>query len=262
MNRQLSGRSIVVTGAARGIGRAIAEGIAAAGALVTVADIDLAAASAVAEKIRGAGGSATAVHVDVSERATVRAMIDAAITGFGALHGIVNNAGIAQTTPFLDITDADWQRIMRVNSLGVMICMQEAARRFIAQGHGGKIVNMASVGGKQAYEPLALYCASKFSVIAFTQAGARAFGKHRINVNAICPGVVATDMWRVIGKGYKEAGLGDTEETAFQEFSAGLLLGRASVPEDLVGISLFLLSEHADYMTGQSVIVDGGMVLD
>lgn len=260
MSDLLRKRSIVVTGAARGIGKEIAQGLAAAGAMVTVADIDQQAAEQAAMRIRQKGGQAIGVAVDVVDRAAVKGMLDCAQAAFGPLHGIVNNAGVAQTRPFLDITEADWRMVMEVNSLGVMICMQEAARLMVSQGGGGKIVNMASVGGKQGFEPLAHYCASKFSVVAFTQAAAKALGKHRITVNAICPGVVATDMWRVIGEGYREAGLGDTDETAFDDFSAGILLGRPSTPEDLTGIARFLMSSDSDYMTGQAVVVDGGMV--
>ena len=149
---------------------------------------------------------------------------------------------------------------MQVNSLGVMIGMQEAARRLIGQGNGGKIVNMASIAGKQGFEPLAHYSASKFSVVGFTQAGAKALGGHRINVNCICPGVVATEMWKTIGRCHKEAGLGETDDTAWELFSAGIPMGRPSTPDVLVGVSRFLMSPASDCMTGQSVVVDGGMV--
>ncbi|WP_340313447.1 SDR family NAD(P)-dependent oxidoreductase [Rhizorhabdus argentea] len=260
MTEQLQERSIIVTGAARGIGEGIACGLAASGALVTIADIDEQAAEKAANRIRHKGGRAIGVAANVVDRADVKGMLDAAQAAFGPLHGIINNAGIAQSRPFLDITEADWRMIMEVNSLGVMICMQEAAKRMIAQGNGGKILNVASVGAKQGFEPLAHYCASKFSVVAFTQAAAKALGKHRITVNAICPGVVATDMWRVIGEGYKEAGFGETDETAFNDFSAGIVLGRPSTPEDLTGVTRFLMSSDSDYMTGQAVVVDGGMV--
>ena len=143
----------------------------------------------------------------------------------------------------------------------VRIGIQEAAKQFIAQGGGGKIVNTASIAGKQGYEPLAHYSASKFAVVALTQAAARAFGKHRINVNAICPGVVATDMWKLIDKGFKDEGLTSRDNEAFEGFSADILLGRPSRPEDLAGVSVFLASAGSDYMTGQSLVVDGGMVL-
>ncbi|WP_026873109.1 glucose 1-dehydrogenase [Inquilinus limosus] len=261
MPSSVKDRSIIITGAGRGIGEAIAMGLAADGARLIVADIDGENAKRVAAAIGAEGGEAVAVPVDVTERAGVAAMIEAAVGAFGRLDAIFNNAGIAQTKPFLSITEADWRRVMDVNGLGVLICMQEAAKRMIAQGSGGKIINTASIAGKQGYEPLAHYSASKFGVVALTQAGARAFASHKINVNAICPGVVATEMWKVIDRGFKEEGLTQHDNEAFETFSSTILLGRPSVAEDLVGVSRFLASADSDYVTGQSIVVDGGMVL-
>ena len=152
-----------------------------------------------------------------------------------------------------------------MNGLGVLIGMQEAIKQFQAQGKdatgfAGRIVNTASIAGKQGYEPLAHYCASKFGVVALTQAAARAFGKDGISANAICPGVVATEMWKVIDKGFKDEGLTSRDNEAFETFSAGILLGRPSAAEDLAGVAIFLASPASDYMTGQSLVVDGGMV--
>ncbi|RZN30624.1 SDR family NAD(P)-dependent oxidoreductase [Bradyrhizobium sp. Leo121] len=257
----LEGCAIVVTGSGRGIGEAIARGLAADGALLTIADIDEGNASTVAEGIRAAGGKAIAVRVDVTSRDSVKAMIAATVKAHRKLDVIFNNAGIAQTKPFLSITEQDWRRVMDTNGLGVLICMQEAIKQMIAQGHGGKIINTASIAGKQGYEPLAHYSASKFGVVALTQAAARAFGAQKINVNAICPGVVATDMWKLIDKGFKDEGLTSRDNEAFETFSAGILLGRPSAADDLCGVSRFLASSASDYMTGQSLVVDGGMVL-
>ncbi|WEX08646.1 glucose 1-dehydrogenase [Chelativorans sp. AA-79] len=261
MSNELDGRSIIVTGAARGIGEAMARGLSAQGASLTIADIDAHAAEKVAASLREGGAQATAVAVDVSRRESVRGMIGAAVSAHGKLDAIFNNAGIAQTRPFLSITDEDWHRVMDVNGLGVLICMQEAIRQMIAQGHGGKVINTSSIAGKQGYEPLAHYSASKFAVVALTQAAARAFGKDGINVNAICPGVVATEMWKVIDKGFVDEGLTERDNQAFETFSADILLGRPSKSDDLTGVACFLASPASDYMTGQSLIVDGGMVL-
>lgn len=261
MSNSVKGRSIIVTGAGRGIGESIARGLAAAGAQLTIADIDEANAAKVAGAITGAGGKAIAVKVDVVDRGSVRRMIAATVETYGRLDAMFNNAGIAQVRKFLDITEEDWRRVLEVNGLGVLIGMQEAIKQFIAQGGGGKIINTASIAGKQGYEPLAHYSASKFAVVALTQAAARAFGSHKINVNAICPGVVATDMWKLIDKGFKDEGLTSRENEAFETFSAGILLGRPSASDDLVGVSEFLASSGSDYVTGQSFVVDGGMVL-
>ena len=261
MPNSVKGRSIIVTGAGRGIGEAIARGLAASGANLVIADIDEASAAKVAGAIGAEGGKAIAVKVDVVDRASVRRMIAATVEAYDRLDVIFNNAGIAQVRKFLDITEEDWRRVLDVNGLGVLIGMQEAVKQFIAQGGGGKIVNTASIAGKQGYEPLAHYSASKFAVVALTQAAARAFGSHKINVNAICPGVVATDMWKLIDKGFKDEGLTSRENEAFESFSAGILLGRPSASDDLVGVSEFLASSGSDYVTGQSFVVDGGMVL-
>lgn len=266
MSHALNGRSVIVTGAGRGIGAAMARALAQAGGRLMVADIDAASAASVAEEIRASGGAAIAIGCDVSDRAQVKAMIAASVEAHGRLDVIFNNAGIAQTKPFLAITEADWQRVMDVNGLGVLIGMQEAVRQFQSQGKdatgfGGRIVNTASIAGKQGYEPLAHYCASKFAVVALTQAAARAFGKDGISANCICPGVVATDMWKLIDKGFKDEGLTQRENEAFEAFSAGILLGRPSVADDLAGVAIFLASSASDYMTGQSLVVDGGMVL-
>lgn len=265
MATPLDGRSVIVTGAGRGIGAAMARALAGAGGRLTIADIDGGTAAAVAEEIRAAGGTAISVAADVTQRADVQAMIAATVEAHGRLDVIFNNAGIAQTQPFLAITEEDWRRVMDVNGLGVLIGMQEAVKQFQAQGKdatgfGGRIVNTASIAGKQGYEPLAHYCASKFGVVALTQAAARAFGKDGISANCICPGVVATDMWKVIDKGFKDEGLTGREGEAFETFSAGILLGRPSVSEDLAGVAVFLASSASDYMTGQSLVVDGGMV--
>lgn len=258
----LKDKSIIITGAAGGIGAAIARALAQDGARIAVADLSEAAAARVADEITAAGGSAIAVAVDVRERAQVRALIDRTVAAFGRLDVYFNNAGVAQTRPFLDITEEDWRFVTDVNALGVLIGMQEAIKTFLAQGGGGKIVNTASIAGKQGYEPLAHYSASKFAVVAMTQAAARAFGKDGICVNAFCPGVVATDMWKVIDKGFRDSGLTRSENEAFETFAAGAVLGRASRPDDLVGVARFLASAASDFMTGQSLLVDGGMVFN
>ncbi len=261
MGNSVEGRSIIVTGSGRGIGRSIAAGLAEAGARVVIADIDRAIAEATAAEIRASGAQAIGLAVNVTDRAATRALIARTVAEYGRLDAMFNNAGIAQVKPFNDITEDDWRRVMDVNAMGVLIGIQEASRQFIAQGGGGKIVNTASIAGKQGYEPLAHYSASKFAVVALTQAAARAFGTHRINVNAICPGVVATDMWKLIDREFKDEGLTQRDNEAFEGFSADILLGRPSQPDDLVGVSIFLASAGSDYMTGQSLLVDGGMVL-
>jgi putative flavoprotein involved in K+ transport len=190
---------------------------------VVIGDIDGDKAQAVADSI---GASARAIRVDVRDRASVRAAIGLAVADFGGLDVMFNNAGIAQVRPFLDITEEDFRAVMEINALGVLIGTQEAVRQMLAQGTGGSIINTASIAGKQGYEPLGHYSASKFAVVALTQTAARAFGKDRIRVNAICPGVVATDMWKTIDRGFQDNALTSRPQEAFETFAAGAVLGR------------------------------------
>jgi len=254
----LHNRSIIVTGAARGIGEAIARALAQQQAQVVVADINAQQAEAVVASIVAAGGQALGVGVDVRERASVRALIAAAVAAYGKLDVMFNNAGVAQARPFLSITEDDWRSVMDVNALGCLIGMQEAIRQMLAQQTPGKIINTASIAGKQGHEPLAHYSASKFAVIGLTQAAARAFGAQQITVNAICPGVVATPMWGAIEEGI--ATQGRTPGEVFAQAASAAVLGRASQPQDLAGVSVFLAGPGSDFMTGQALVVDGGMV--
>ena len=258
MSDTVSGKSIIVTGAGRGIGAAIAGALAGNGAKVCVADRDIVSARKIADTI---GPSAIAVQVDVSDRASTRAMIAATVDAFGQLDVMFNNAGISQTCPFMDVTEDDWHRIMDVNGLGVLIGTQEAARQMTAQGTGGKIINTASIAGKQGYPLFAHYCASKFAVVALTQAAARALAADRITVNAFAPGVVRTELWAQLDREFLSLGLTDTPDQAINEFSQSILLGRSARPEDITGVTTFLASAGSDYITGQTYMVDGGMVL-
>ncbi|MEI5680782.1 glucose 1-dehydrogenase [Mesorhizobium sp. CCNWLW179-1] len=257
---KLKDKNIIITGAGRGIGAAIARGLATDGALITVADLSKETAEATAKEIRSAGGKAIAATVDVRERDQVRRMIQASVDAHGKLEAIFNNAGIVQVRPFLDITEEDWRVMNDVNGLGVLIAMQEAIETFLRQGDGGRIINTASIGGKLGTDPLAHYCASKFAVIALTQAAARAFGKNGIRINSICPGNVATDMWKKIDESFRENGLTTRENEAFERFASTAALGRPSVAEDLIGIARFLASPDSDFVTGQSIVVDGGTI--
>jgi meso-butanediol dehydrogenase/(S,S)-butanediol dehydrogenase/diacetyl reductase len=251
-------KSVIVTGAARGIGAEIARDLAKNGANVCVADLNLESAKQVAKSI---GKSAIAVEVNVADRDSTKAMIAAAVKAFGKLDVIFNNAGISQTCHFMDVTEADWHRIMDVNGLGVLIGTQEAARQMKAQGTGGKIINTASIAAKQGYPLFAHYCASKFAVAALTQAAARALAPDKITVNAFAPGVVRTELWEQLDREFMDIGVTQKPDQAINQFSASILLGRYSKPEDITGVTTFLASTGSDYMTGQTVMVDGGMVL-
>jgi meso-butanediol dehydrogenase / (S,S)-butanediol dehydrogenase / diacetyl reductase len=252
---RVEGTVVIVTGAARGIGAGIARGLAAEGAKVVVADLDEERAAATADSI-----GALAVGVDVTDRGSVQNLIRRTVAELGELNVIFNNAGVSRPERFLDITEASFERIMRVNALGVLIAMQEAARQFIAQGGGGKIVNTASIAARQGFPDFAHYCASKAGVVSFTQAAAREWAEHDITVNAFAPGVVDTPLWDDL-----DAVLAERDHKArgepIAEFAAGILRGRPATPEDIVPTALFLASRDSDYMTGQVIMIDGGMVL-
>ncbi len=254
----VEGKAIIVTGAARGIGAEIARDLAKAGAHVCVADINLNSAQQVA---KGIGKDAIAVEVDVTSRESVKVMISTTVKAFGHLDVMFNNAGISQTCPFMDVTEKDWHRIMDVNGLGVLIGTQEAALQMKKQGTGGKIINTASIAAKQGYPLFAHYCASKFAVAALTQAAARALATDKITVNAFAPGVVGTELWKQLDQEFMDLGLTQKPDQAINEFSQSILLGRYSTPKDIVGVTTFLASAGSDYVTGQTFMVDGGMVL-
>lgn len=258
MSGSVQGKSVVVTGAGRGIGAEMARDLAKNGANVCVADLNLDSARQIARDI---GKAAIAAQVDVADRASTRAMIASAVKAFGRLDVMFNNAGISQACPFMDVTEDDWHRIMDVNGLGVLIGIQEAARQMKAQGSGGKIINTASIAAKQGYPLFAHYCASKFAVAALTQAAARALAADKITVNAFAPGVVRTELWQQLDREFMDLGLTQNPDQAINEFSQSILVGRYSKPEDITGVTTFLASTGSDYVTGQTFMVDGGMVL-
>ena len=260
MSGRVEGRRIVVTGAGSGIGRAFVRGLAAEGAVVGVLDLDPAAARTVADEIAATGATAVALAADVRDRAAVVAALDEFVSAAGGLDVMFNNAGFNRPMHFLDVTEENWHAVMDVNALGTLIGTQEAARRMIPQG-SGKIVNTSSIAGRQGYPSFTPYSASKFAVNAITQAAARALAEHGITCNAFAPGVVATPLWTQLDKDLVEIGDAAHEGEAMDDFSAGILRGRPATPEDLVGTALFLASSDSDYLTGQVVMVDGGMVL-
>lgn len=252
---------VVVTGAARGIGLGIAQALAQAGYGVVIADIDEAAGKAAAAGIAAAGGRALFARVDVTDRATVAAAIRACEGAYGHLRGMVNNAGFNRPQPFLETTEDNWHRIMTVNGLGVMIGMQEAAKAMIAAGRGGKIVSTASIAGRAGFGDFAPYCASKAAVISLTQAAAKTLAPHGICVNAFGPGVVDTDLWTQLDRDLMDMGAASAPGEAMREFSKGIPLGRVSRPADVAGTVVFLISPASDYMTGQCLMIDGGMIM-
>src|SRR5438270_4353520 len=254
---RLEGKIAIVTGGAQGMGRAIALRYAQEGAAVVIGDLKQADAQKVVDEIAGGNGKAMAVAVDVRNQQQVQAMIDAAVNQFGGLDILVNNAGVGKIIPFLDTTEQDWDFMFDVNCKGLLWCSQAAARVMIEQGRGGKIVNLASQAGRRGEALVLAYCASKACVISMTQSMALALAPHRINVNAIAPGIVDTPFWDEVDKqfaGLLNMSVGEPK----RKFAAAIPLGRIEQPDDITGAAVFLASSDSDYMTQQCINVDGG----
>jgi NAD(P)-dependent dehydrogenase (short-subunit alcohol dehydrogenase family) len=259
----LQDQVVLVTGAGAGIGRATALAMAEAGAHVAVADIDLAAA----QRTAGQAGNtrrAIAMEVDCGEVAQIDAMVARAVAELGRLDVIVNNAGVTRYAQIMDLTEADWDRIHRVNAKGVFFCLQRAAREMIRQhqadGSGGRIINIASISGR-GYPGAsnAAYAASKGAVISLTWMAAQQLGRHNINVNAICPGVTRTELG-ARNAVERAAGRGITVAELQAEQEATIPIRRANTPEDIAAMAVFLASPGARNITGQAYNVDGGLV--
>jgi NAD(P)-dependent dehydrogenase (short-subunit alcohol dehydrogenase family) len=256
----LQDKIVLVTGAGAGIGRATALAMAEAGATVAAADIDLAAARRTAAEAAGNQRRAIAIEADCGDVASIDAMVSRTVAELGRLDVIVNNAGVTRYAYVMDLTEADWDRIHRVNAKGVFFCLQRAAREMIGQGDGGRIINIASISGRgYSGASNAAYAASKGAVISLTWMAAQQLGRHGINVNAICPGVTRTELGaRNAVERAAERGL--TVEQMQAEQEAHIPIRRANQPEDIAAMAVFLASPAARNITGQAYNVDGGLV--
>ena len=254
---KLAGRVAIVTGAGRGVGRGIAIELARNGANVVVADLNLDTAEAVADEVNALERDARPLLVDVTVQSQMEAMVARTVTDLGRLDIMVNNAGVGHVKPFLEITEDEWDMVFAVNLKGMLFGMQAAAKAMIYQERCGRIVNISSVAGKSGRPVLASYAASKAAVINLTQSAAMALAPHKITVNAICPGVVDTHMGKsVIAKMQAYVDEGKIPEELIRIPEAPL--GPRAEPEDIAKMAAFLASDDADYITGQSINVDGG----
>jgi meso-butanediol dehydrogenase/(S,S)-butanediol dehydrogenase/diacetyl reductase len=256
---RLADRTCVITGAGGGIGRAIAGRLVDEGAQVVLCDL---AGDRIQALARELGARAVAVTADVTDESEMVEVAERAIVGFGSLDVLFNNAGIALFTPIETITRSEFDRLMAVNVYGVIVGSKVAAAAMRATGHGGKIVNTCSIAGKRAGPRAALYAGSKFAVRGITQSLAQELAPDGITVNAICPGIVDTPLWQPLAAAYVAHGLLEDPADVLQMMSARAALQRPSAPDDVAGLAAFLSSADSDYMTGQSINVDGGMVFD
>jgi NAD(P)-dependent dehydrogenase (short-subunit alcohol dehydrogenase family) len=289
MEQRLLGKVAIVTGAGQGIGRGIALRLAREGADVVVAEYNPETAAGAAREIKGTGQRALAYPVDVTDVGAVRQMVDDVVAEFGHVDILVNNAGVVQTKPMMDLTEKDWDHVIDVNQRGSFFCLQAVAAQMITQlpeelkasqspadvisikeegavrgavetgamGSYGKIVNLSSIAGRRGRPLSTPYAASKAAIINITQSAALALAPYRINVNAVCPGIVPTPMWDQIDK--DRAQLFDAKPgDAVAAFVQTIPLKRAATAEDIAGAVAFFCSPDSDYITGQTLNVDGG----
>jgi NAD(P)-dependent dehydrogenase (short-subunit alcohol dehydrogenase family) len=250
---RLAGKSALVTGAARGIGAAFARAYAAEGATVAIGDIDMDRAEATAAGIE----RAYAVRLDVTDQASIEAGVAAVAERAGRLDILVNNAAVFDAAPIVEITRESYDRLFAINVAGTLFTLQAAARQMIAQGQGGRIINMASQAGRRGEALVAVYCATKAAVISLTQSAGLDLIKHGINVNAIAPGVVEGEHWDGVDAlfaRYENRPLGEKKRLVGE----AVPIGRMARAEDLTGMAIFLASAEADYIVAQTYNVDGG----
>lgn len=253
MNR-LEGKSALITGAARGIGKAFAQAYLKEGATVAIADINSERAQATAAEL---GAGAYAVTMDVTDQASIEAAIAQVVATAGKLDILVNNAALFDLAPIVEITRESYDRLFSINVAGTLFTLQAAARQMIAQGHGGKIINMASQAGRRGEALVAVYCATKAAVISLTQSAGLNLIEHRINVNAIAPGVVDGEHWEGVDAlfaRYENRPLGEKKRLVGE----AVPYGRMGTAEDLVGMAVFLASSDSDFVVSQTYNVDGG----
>jgi NAD(P)-dependent dehydrogenase (short-subunit alcohol dehydrogenase family) len=253
-------KNICITGAGNGIGRAIAIAMSKEGYNVVCADIDLNQANETLEIILNNNGNGLSIEMDVTNSSDIKKMIKDTVVKYGSLDILVNNAGVTRTSKIMDLTEDDWDWIHNVNAKGTFFCLQAAAKQMIKQNNGGRIINMASVGGKGFVDVSnAIYAASKGAVISLTKTAAQELAKHEITVNSICPGITYTNILSDIVK-KRSLEQNKSEEDIMKHYVRDIPLQRPNYPEDIAAMVVFLSSSGARNITGQSYNVDGGLI--
>lgn len=252
--RRLDGKTALITGAARGIGRAFAEAYVREGARVAIGDIDIDRARATAAEI---GEAAIAVEMDVTRQDSIDAAVAQAVQELGQIDILINNAAIFTAAPIVEIERADFDRVFDINVAGTLFTLQAVARHMIERGIRGRIINMASQAGRRGEPLVAVYCASKAAIISLTQSAGLNLIEHGINVNAIAPGVVDGEHWDGVDAFFAKYE-GKAPGQKKREVGAAVPYGRMGRAEDLTGMAIFLASDEADYIVAQCYNVDGG----
>jgi len=251
---KLKDKAAIITGGARGIGAAIADRYVAEGARVAIADISYAEAEKTAARH---GDKAFPLALDVTKTASIGAAVESVVSRWGGVDILVNNAAIFDMAPIVEVAEQSFDRVFAVNVKGLFFTLQAVAKRMIAQGRGGKIINMASQAGRRGEALVAVYCASKAAVISLTQSAGLDLIKHKINVNGISPGVVDTPMWEEVDAlfaKYEHRPIGEKKRLVGE----AVPFGRMGLPEDHAGAAVFLASSDSDYVVAQTLNVDGG----
>ena len=260
MTNRFEGKVVVVTGGSRGIGKGIAERFAREGARVCVAANEP-LVHETAEGLRATGANAISEIVDVTSREQVKSLYDRVARELGEVDISIQNAGVITVARLEDLTEAEWDKVMAVNTKGVFLCCQEAAVRMRENGKKGRLINTASGQARQGFIYTPHYAASKFGVVGITQSLARELAKTGITVNAFCPGIITTDMWAYNDAAWGKL-LGDYKPGELMaEWVEAIPMGRAGTGEDVAGVVAFLASDDAAYVTGQTINVDGGMFM-
>lgn len=260
MAKRFEGKVAVVTGASGGIGAAMAKRFADEGAAVVVSAID-AKVDEVAAALKASGASVASMRMDVTKKAEVAALYDLAEREFGRVDISIQNAGVITIAKIEVMTEAEWDKIMAVNTKGVFLCCQEAIARIRRHGAGGRLINTASGQARQGFIYTPHYAASKFGVVGITQSLAKEVAKEGITVNAICPGIIDTDMWAYNDNAWGKL-LGNYKPGELMaEWVKNIPMGRAGTGADVSGLVAFLASDDAAYITGQTINVDGGLIM-